>query len=281
MQATIPLAESFLLVAAFFQFASIGLVGMRSWRRHAKSGTDTKPPITILRPVCGIENNIEETLSSGLRLAYPNYETIFCVASGSDPIIPVLQRLIDAHPHADARMLIGDDPISKNPKLNNLVKGWATTSHDWIVMADSNVLMPSDYIEKLLSVWSPGTGLVCSPPAGVAPEGIWAELECGFLNTFQARWQLAADSVGLGFAQGKTMLWHRDIVEAAGGIGTLASELAEDAAATKVARLRRASFKLFFLPEILAGGVLPLAAAVYLSAAGALPVAGVFAIAIG
>ena len=62
----------------------------------------------------------------------------------------------------------------------------------------------------MLAAWQPGTGLVSSPPVGSAPAGLWAELECAFLNTYQVRWQCFADSIGLGFAQGKTMLWRRE-----------------------------------------------------------------------
>src|SRR5262249_43698111 len=161
-------------------------------------------------------------------------------------------------------------------------------------IADSNVLMPRDYIQRLLSTWIPGTGLVCSPPAGSRPSNFWAELECGFLNTHEARWQYVADSIGLGFAQGKSMLWRRELLERGGGIEALGRELAEAAASTKLvramglrvrlvdrpfeqplgvrtasevwnrqlrwARLRRASFKAFFVPEILTGAVFPLAA---------------------
>lgn len=68
------------------------------------------------------------------------------------------------------------------------------------------------------------------------PRGFWAELECAFLNTYQGRWQYAADTIGLGFAQGKTMLWRRERLERAGGIHALGAEIAEDAAATKVVR---------------------------------------------
>ena len=59
-------------------------------------------------------------------------------------------------------------------------------------------------------------------------------IEAAFLNTFQARWQLANDEVGLGFAQGKTMLLRRSSPR--GGLAALTSEVAEDAAATKLAR---------------------------------------------
>ena len=110
-----------------------------------------------------------------------------------------------------ARLLIGDDRISANPKLNNVVKGWKAARHDWVIIADSNVLMPGDYIQRLLARWSPDTGIVCSPPIGSRPEFFAAEIECAFLNTYEARWQYAGDSSGYGFAQGKTMLWRREI----------------------------------------------------------------------
>jgi ceramide glucosyltransferase len=203
--------------------------------------------------------------------------------------------LIAEYPSVDARLLIGDDKSTPNPKLNNIIKGWAAARHPWIVIADSNVLMPPDYVGQLFAAMRRDTGLVCSPPVGSRPDGFWAEVECAFLNTYQARWQLAADTVGLGFAQGKSMLWRRDLLDAAGGIRALGIEIAEDAAATKVvrsrglrvrlvdrpfdqplgarsrtqvidrqvrwARLRRATFPLCYTPEVLTGCVAPLAAA--------------------
>ena len=250
--------------------------------------------VSVIRPVCGLENFCEETLGSCFALDYPRYEIIFCVASAKDPAVRLVERLIAAHPDAPARLLIGDERISHNPKLNNLFKGWQAAAHDWIVIADSNVLMPRDYIQRLLAAWRPDTGLVCSPPIGCRPSRFWAELECAFLNSYQARWQYFADSIGLGFAQGKSMIWRRGELERAGGIRALASEIAEDAASTKVvraagkrvrlvdapfdqplgyrtaaevwrrqlrwARLRRAAFPSCYLPEILTGGIGPMLA---------------------
>lgn len=245
------------------------------------------PGVSILRPVCGLDNFARETLESSFLLDYPRYEVLFCAARASDPVLPLIQRLMAAHPDIPSRILIGDEAINANPKLNNVAKGWTAAAHDWIIMADSNVLMPTDYIQRLLAAWQPDTGLVCSTPIGSHPEGFWAELECGFLNTLQARWQYAGEALGFGFAQGKTMLWWRPILEASGGIRALGVELAEDAASTKLvrrnglrvqlvdspfqqplgrrsfgevwsrqirwARLRRVTFPLFFLPEILTG----------------------------
>jgi ceramide glucosyltransferase len=177
------------------------------------------------------------------------------------------------------------------------VRGWDESRHDWVILADSNVLMPQDYIQRLLASWGPKTGLVCSMPQGSHPQNLWAEFEIAILNTYQARWQYSADGVGTGFAQGKNMLWRRDILEAGGGIRALAAEIAEDAASTKLvrraglkihlvdspfeqplgkrslrdvwlrqvrwARMRRKTFPGHYAPEILAGSALPVILASY------------------
>jgi ceramide glucosyltransferase len=192
------------------------------------------PPVSIVQPLCGIETFSKETLASIFALDYPEYEILFCLADGADPIAPLVRRFMAAHPEIPARLLIGDDRISANPKLNNVVKGWKASRHGWICIADSNVLMPPDYLKRLVSNWRANSGIVCSPPIGVAPEGFAAAVECAFLNTYQARWQYASERVGNGFAQGKTMFWRRDVLEAGGGIDALGVEIAEDAASTKL-----------------------------------------------
>ena len=142
-----------------------------------------KPPVSIVIPLRGIENFSTKTLDRAFRLTWPDYELLFCVAHAGDPVIPLVERAAAAHPHVDARILIGDDRISANPKLNNCVKGWQAARHEWVVLADSNVLMPPDYVGHLMAGWRSDSGLVCSTPLGSRPEGFWAEVECMFLNT--------------------------------------------------------------------------------------------------
>ena len=301
-------AEAFCVVTTAIHVASSLIAAIRCKSPAARLRAPAHAPaVSLVRPVCGIENHIEETLAAAFRLDYPRYEIVFCVASAQDPVVPTVRRLMAGHPGVASRLLVGNEKISDNPKLNNVCKGWRGAAHPWIVLADSNVLMPPDYIQRLISAWRPDTGLVCSPPVGCRPAGFWAELECAFLNTYQARFQYTADTLGIGFAQGKSMLWQRGILERAGGIRALASELAEDAAATKAvrraglrvrlvdapfeqplghrsaaevwrrqvrwARLRRTSFKACFMPEILAGGAWPLVAAAFAAGQSDLPLA--------
>lgn len=283
---------------------SLALVMLRC-RRDPVPTPVGAPPVSIIRPVCGIDNYARETLASTFTLAYPHYEVIICAARGDDAAIPLVERLIERNPRIPARLLIGEQRLNDNPKLNNVAKGWHAAAHEWIVIADSNVQMPPDYLQQLLSRFTHDTGLVCSPPLGIAPDGFAAYLECAFLNGYQARWQLNADTFGFGFAQGKTMLMRRSDLAAAGGIAALASELAEDAAATKAfrglglrvrltrmpfgqplgrrslrdlwsrqvrwARLRRASFPLYYAAEMVTGPLLPLAGLAVLAQAFTLP----------
>ncbi|MGA9136734.1 MAG: ceramide glucosyltransferase [Methylovirgula sp.] len=282
----------FCLVLVTLNFISIAIAMRRAKpRKTPLPPAENAPCVSVVRPVCGIDNFCEETLGSSFRLDYPRYEVIFCVARASDLVVAMVERLIAAHPHVSARLIIGDENVCANPKLNNCVRGWDAARYDWIILADSNVLMPRDYIQRLLASWGSKTGLVCSMPQGSHPQNIWAELEIAFLNTYQARWQYAADGVGTGFAQGKNMLWRRDVLESGGGIRALAAEIAEDAASTKLvrraglkinlvdspfqqplgqrtlhdlwhrqirwARMRRKTFPAHYLPEILAGCATP------------------------
>jgi len=276
-------------------------VAIRQCRPDARTieAAPDSPPVSIVLPVCGLENHIEDTLRSAFRLDYPHYELIFCAARPDDAVLPLLNRLKSDHPWIDARILIGDERISENPKLNNVFKGWREAAYPLISICDSNVLLPRDYIQRLLQKLDSQTGLVCSPPIGCRPVGFFAETECAMLNTYQARWQYFADFIGLGFAQGKTLFWRREQLESAGGIRALGAESAEDAACTKIvrnlglnvklmqppvrqplgfrraadvwkrqrrwARLRRASFPFYFSLEILSGGVPPAIAVVALA----------------
>ncbi len=313
MTAPILAAAIFCITVTIVQLASIA-IAIGRFRGAARTAPSSEisgpvghyPPVSLVRPLCGIDNYAADTLSSTFDLDYPHYEILFCVASAKDPVVPFVRKLMAANPTRPARLLVGDDRVSPNPKLNNVVKGWHAARQDWIIIADSNVLMPRDYVARLFASWRDDTGLVASPPVGCRPDGIWAEVECAFLNTYQARWQYIVDTFGCGFAQGKTMLWRRADLDAAGGIEALGKEVAEDAAATKVvrgaglkvrlvdrpfaqplgrrsaaevwnrqlrwARLRRASFLLFFLPEVFSGGVVPMIGVGFLASAFGLPV---------
>lgn len=280
---------------------------MTAWReaQPPKPVPNDLPFVALMRPVCGLDPFDAETLASSFTLDYPDYEVIFCAPSERDPACALVRRLIAEHPHVRARLLTGLDPVSANPKLNNLHKGLAATEAEWLAMADSNLMLPRDYLQRLLAEWRPGTGLVSAPPVAERPGNLWGSVEAAFLNTNQARWQVAADMFGLGFAQGKSLFWRRDILMAGGGFEALGRNMAEDVASTKLVRrqglkvrltrhlfaqpigersaravwdrqlrwskVRRDGFVAIFAAEIAQGPFLPFLSAIALAALGALP----------
>jgi ceramide glucosyltransferase len=301
-------AAAGLAIASLSHFASIALAMRRVARSRRRRRRRPRAGVSVLRPVCGLEYRIEATLGSAFQIDHPSYEVIFCVRAADDPAVPIVRRLIREHPEVPARLLVGGEGGGPNPKLGNLMKAWDVARYDWIVLSDSNVLIPPDYLDRLFARWTERCAFVCSPPVGIDVGGCAAELEAAFLNTFEARWQLAADELGLAFVQGKTILLRRSELDREGGLATLAREVAEDAAATKIARrrgravrvadepfpqplgrrslagvwrrqlrwaqLRRLSFPAFFCAELPAGGTFPFILAGCLATTGALPWAG-------
>lgn len=303
------MVELLFFASGLLLLANLASIAIAAWRLEpdgveapAAAGRPPVSPVSIVIPVRGIETFTRETLASAFRLEWDEYELIFCVADRADPIVAAVEAAMAAHPRIAARVLVGDDRVSANPKLNNCVKGWRAARHDWVAIADSNVLMPRDFVRRLMAARRKDTGLVCSTPLATRPGNFWAEVECAFLNTHQVRWQYAGEALGFGFAQGKTMLWSKPLLDAHGGIEALAADIAEDAAATKLvhrlglrvhlvsspfaqplgrrslreiwarqsrwARLRRVTFPAFFAPEILLGALPPLVLALVAAAIG-------------
>ncbi len=215
--------------------------------RTGETGLRYDGGVTLVRPVCGIDFDAERTLRSSFGQVGVDLEVLFCVADERDPVVPLVRRLIEEHSQVDARLLIGESFISRNPKLNNMAKGWGEARHDTVVFADSNLLLTPDYCLRVRDAFEPDICVVSSPPVGSDPVGFWGEVECAMLNTHAARWQYAAAALDLGFAQGKTLAFRKSR-SPINLMRLLGEEPAEDAAATKVARARKEHVRLIAPP---------------------------------
>lgn len=289
----------------FLQWFTSFLALWRLKHRVARLSTSL-PPVSLIRPCCGVDAYDEATLASSFRLDYPEYEILFCVASERDPAAALVRRLIALHPERPARLLVGDSTLTTNPKVNNLVKAVPRAKYEILCMTDANLLLPRDYLLRLVERFDAETGMVSSPAAGGSPENFWGSVEAAMLNSHQARWQYIPDITGQGFAQGKTLCFRRSVLLKGGGMKALGTEMAEDVASTKLvrrqglrvrlpqapffqpigrktfgqvwgrqlrwARIRRDGFPLIYLPEILPGIVPALAALIPLTVMGVVPV---------
>ncbi len=211
-------------------FASIG-----TWRCLKKKtppasrpAVASKPGITVLKPLCGMDSGLRQNLESFFRLSYPSYELIFSVAHSNDPAIKVVEHLQREYPHIHSWLVIGDVKAGPNPKVNNLIRSYELATHDLILISDSNVRVPVHYLTRLSEELAPGVGVVTSIVAGVAPHDFGGKLEAAYLNTFYARGMELAFATGNPCVVGKSMLFRKSVAASFGGIRALGCYLAED-----------------------------------------------------
>ena len=208
---------------------------------------DSQPPhldapfslfhISVLKPLKGIDDGIEENLRTFFLLDYPVFELIFSISDPEDPVRGVVERLIKKYPFVSARLIVGDVDVGPNPKVNNLVRSYQEARYDWLLISDSNVRVPRNYLKRLTAHLDAGVGLVTAIVSGKDPIGFGAHLEAVYLNTFYARGMLLAAKVGRPCVIGKSMLFRRSVANRFGGIKILAKYLAEDFMAGEAMRM--------------------------------------------
>ncbi len=185
-------------------------------------------PVSILKPLKGMDKGIEENLESFFKLEYPDYELIFSVNGQSDPVCQLVESLIVKYPQTQARLILGKVDIGPNPKVNNLVMSYKTAANDWLLISDSNVRVDPLYLKRLVSQIKPEVGLITSVVAGHHAQGMGGYLEAIVLNTFYARGMIMADRLDHPCVVGKSMLFRRSVANRFGGIDVLSRYLAED-----------------------------------------------------
>ncbi len=205
------------------------------------------PPISILKPVKGVEQGFVESLEVFFALDYPVYELIFSVADGNDPAVAVIKGLQEKYPRCPSLLVIGSEEIGPNPKINNLVKPYRLARYDMLLISDSNVRVSADYLRNIVSHHRPGVGVVTAVVAGTFPKGLGGALEATYLNSFYARWMQMASACGESFVVGKQMLFRRSDMDRFGGLHNLGCYIAEDYMAGKA--MRRLGLKVVIAPQ--------------------------------
>lgn len=209
--------------------------------RRRRNLPDHTPPVTILKPLKGFDEGLEENLRSFFRLDYPVYQLIFGLADADDPAIPVVQRLMAEFPAQDAQLVVGNPVFGLNPKVENLAAMDRYRKHDTILISDSNVRVRPSYLrETACYLADPGVGLVTNMFAGVGEHQSGAVLENLQLNGFIAGGVALAAVMRVTCVVGKSMLMPAAALEAAGGFAGVRNLLAEDQALG--VRVRKAGY---------------------------------------
>ncbi|ORE09524.1 hypothetical protein BCV72DRAFT_61905 [Rhizopus microsporus var. microsporus] len=196
----------------------------------SKLSHDEAQGVTIIRPLKGIDLDLETNLRSSFTQNYPKFELLFSVASPHDPAISVVHQLMCEYPSVDCRLIVGDRQVGINPKINNMVRSYEEAKYDILWILDSNVYVDKDTLGRSVDELSrPGIGLVHHLPLAVQPKNYAAEIEHLFLDTNHAKMYLAINGVGIASCvMGKSNLYRRSDLEKAGGLVKFGKYMAED-----------------------------------------------------
>jgi len=188
------------------------------------------PGVSILRPLKGLDTNLYENLESTFTQDYPNYEIFLCVADEHDQALSVVRDLIAKYPDVKAHVMIGEEVVGVNPKINNLIRSYREAAHDIIWVLDSNVMVaPGTLARSVNALDGPADiptrssqrriALIHHVPFAWSNEpSLGSRIEEAFLNTNHARMYLAINTVAVdSCVVGKSNIYRRSDLERVDG----------------------------------------------------------------
>lgn len=191
---------------------------------------ESLPKATVLKPLCGLDPETYACLRSFCDQQYPEFQIIFGVAAADDPVIAIVRRLQQEFPLRDLRMVIDRRQHGSSRKVSNLINMMAAASHDYLVVADSDVCVNNQYLAKIVApLIEVDVGVVTCAYRGVSRGGLCSLMGALFINEwFAPSVYVAAHARSRNFAFGATIALRRAVLSQVGGFGAIASQLADD-----------------------------------------------------
>jgi len=221
-----------LLLASFSVFMTVAthVAVQRVNARGAKRRSGPTPPISVLKPLCGVDEGLYENLAALARQDYPDFELLLGAEDPEDPALNVARAIRRDFPEVKIRIVAGMPAVGMNPKVSNLSALSERAAHDLLLISDSNVRPDPAYLRALVAeLADPRVGLVSSVLSGTGGESLGARLENLHLATYVARAVCGADVLAAHpCVIGKSMLFRRSHLERVGGFALVRDVLAED-----------------------------------------------------
>jgi ceramide glucosyltransferase len=188
------------------------------------------PSVSLLKPLHGLDRELESSLRSFCRQDYPTFEILFSVREQSDPAVAVVRRLEREFPTIPMRLLVLGPPRYLNAKVHGLEAMAEAAAHDVLIITDSDVRVAPDYLRSVVAPMAdPKMGMATCISCGIAGRTVWARLEALSMNTHFVPGVLSAwVLLGIEFSLGPTMVIRKTKVAELGGFGILGDYLADD-----------------------------------------------------
>jgi ceramide glucosyltransferase len=220
-----------LLLTAFGALqAAAGLIAVRGFALRSPQPPASRPAVTVLKPICGFEPMLEEALASFCTLAYAPFQLVIGAQDPADPALEVARGVRARFPNVDIEIVVNPASHGMNRKIGNLINMLSFATHDTLVIADSDLHVRPDYLDRVVAtLHQPGTGLVTTLASGEpAAPGIAARLGALHMSHIFLPSALIGQAIGRQDCLGGTMALQRDTLARIGGLHALVDHLADD-----------------------------------------------------
>ena len=229
-------AVGLLLSSAALAYLLIACAAVMLRRNTSDSTPGACRPVTVLKPLCGAEPRLYESLRSLCEQAYPHkVQIIFGLQDPADPALETVRSLQREFPALDIEVVVNSRRHGHSAKVSNLINMMEAVRHEWLVLADSDVHSPSGYLKSVCAPLAhPRVGIVTCPYRGrpvhrPGEPGLWSELGALFVNDwFMPSVRVAALFGSRAFAFGATIALRRETLANIGGFAAIADQLADD-----------------------------------------------------
>ena len=219
-----------LAAAPFAYYFAAMLAGSAFFRKQRSDDQDFTPPVSILRPICGLDRETCQNYESFCRQDYPEFEMLFCVSDESDPAIPTIQKLIADFPQRSIRLLIGSEPLGESDKVNKLCRMSREARYDLVIVSDSDVRVEPGFLRAVVAPFSnPEVGGVTCLYRGITDGSLPADIEAlGNSTDFAPSVLVAWLFGGLTFMLGAVMATTKKHLTEIGGFESLVDYFCDD-----------------------------------------------------
>jgi ceramide glucosyltransferase len=188
------------------------------------------PPISVLKPLKGLDDNLFDNLASICVQDYPEYEIIFSLQDHNDPAYKVTRKIRGKYPDKDITIMVERCNAGLNPKMNNLIPAYRIAKFGYILISDSNVMVSRNYLQDIVQhMEDPEVGLVSNMIKGTGGRTLGSIFENLHMNSFVMGSVCFLDKfLKMPCVVGKSMLMKKQDLDAIGGFKALKDVLAED-----------------------------------------------------
>src|SRR6267378_6245779 len=199
-------------------------------RGRARQSANYTPPVSVLKPVRGVDFGSYENFATFCRQEYPEYEILFAVNDDADLAVPVIRRIIAEFPERRIRLLVGAEDLGANRKVNKLARLAREARNEVLVLTDGDVRVGPHFLREVVApLVARKIGAVTCFYRGIAEKNLGAEIEAvGASSDFFAGVLMAGWTEGITFALGASIATTKQWLARMGGFEAIADTLADD-----------------------------------------------------